>query len=139
MDPPPLGVAARAVIRRPDGRILLLLRARTVSTDPGAWELPGGKMDHGETLRNALAREVEEETGLRIQVGEPFHVTHFTKEPFWVTSVTFECHDPDGEVRLSEEHDEHAWVAPHEAGDRPLARTIGEQLEAYAARSERAR
>ncbi len=36
----------------------------------GLWEFPGGKQDPGETLQDCLAREVEEETGLRIEVGK---------------------------------------------------------------------
>jgi hypothetical protein len=68
-------------------------------------------------------------------------VSHFTKEPFWVTCVTFLCASFEGEVRLSREHDDFAWVEPAEFGRRDLARAMGEQLEAYEAlvRDERAR
>jgi len=51
-----------------DGRLLLIQRA----TDPGAgqWSLPGGRVESGETMEAAVAREVHEETGLRVRVGE---------------------------------------------------------------------
>ena len=128
---PALGVAGRAVVRRDDGRILLIRRASHLSTDPGTWELPGGKMDYGETLTETVAREVLEETGLSVNVIRPIHLCHFTKDPFWVTCVTFLCDYAGGDVRLSEENDEFVWVEASEIPERTYARTIREQLDAY--------
>jgi len=134
---PALGVAGRAVIRRDDGRILLVKRASDVSSDAGLWELPGGEMDFGEALTHALAREILEETALTVRVGMPIHVTHFTKEPFWVTCLTFACELDGGEVRLSEEHDDFAWVGLAEVPGYQYARTIREQIDAYIAHTTR--
>ena len=50
-----------------DDRVLLMQRAKNDSYRPHAWELPGGKIDKGETPMQALHREVGEETGLRIK------------------------------------------------------------------------
>ena len=130
---PALGVAAKGIVRRDDGAVLLIRRAAQSSSDPGFWDLPGGKMGYGERLVDALVREVREETGLDVVPGPPFHVCHFTKEPFWVTCVTFVCSGPGGEVRLSDEHDEHAWLPVAHLGGRPYARGIEEQLQAFVA------
>lgn len=130
---PALGVAARGVVRRDDGCILLIRRAPHQNTDPGTWELPGGKLDYGETLQETLAREVREETGLEVTVGPPIHICHFVKDPFWVTCVTFVCGYAGGEVRLSDENDDHAWVETSEIPGREYARMIREQLDAYVA------
>jgi 8-oxo-dGTP diphosphatase len=134
---PALGVAAKGIIRRPDGTVLLIKRSPHSGADPGSWDLPGGKMAYGERLVDALIREAREETGLIVTVARPFHVSHFVKDPFWVTCVTFECASFDGQVQLSDEHVEHAWVSPDQLDDRPYARAIREQLEAFAARTGR--
>jgi 8-oxo-dGTP diphosphatase len=130
---PALGVAAKGIIRRSDGSVLLIRRSPASKTDPGCWDLPGGKMDRGERLVDTLAREAREETGLTVHGARPFYVAHFEKEPFWVTCVTFVCDSFEGDVRLSSEHVEHAWVGPGDFAGRPYSRAILEQLEAYAA------
>ncbi|MEZ5097747.1 MAG: NUDIX domain-containing protein [Nocardioides sp.] len=65
-------VAAYAVILR-DDRILLSQVAPHISPE-GAWTLPGGGVDHGENPRDALLREIVEETGLDAMVGETARV-----------------------------------------------------------------
>ena len=63
----PCVVAGKALIRGPQGRILLIGRwVTTCKNVKGQWELPGGKADPGETADTALRREVKEETGLVI-------------------------------------------------------------------------
>ncbi len=72
-------VAAYAVIVR-DGRILLSRLAPRVSRHE-QWTLPGGGLDHGEDPRDAVVREVHEETGLDVTIGD--------------TARTFSLHLPD--------------------------------------------
>lgn len=56
--------AAAAVVRDPDRGVLLLWRHRFV-TDTWGWEIPGGRIDDGESPEEAAARETLEETGWR--------------------------------------------------------------------------
>ncbi len=51
-------ISIKAVIKDEQGRVLLLQERG------GSWELPGGCLDHGEVPREALVREISEETGL---------------------------------------------------------------------------
>jgi ADP-ribose pyrophosphatase YjhB (NUDIX family) len=60
-------LAVGAVVLRGDGAVLLVQRARPPLE--GAWSLPGGKVEAGESLAEALRREVREETGLDVEPG----------------------------------------------------------------------
>jgi 8-oxo-dGTP diphosphatase len=68
MREPSLPVVAVGVVARDrDGRLLLVRRANPPAA--GRWSLPGGRVEAGETLAEAAARELAEETGLRAAVG----------------------------------------------------------------------
>jgi 8-oxo-dGTP diphosphatase len=60
------GKTSTAIIAYPDNKVLLIKR----NTRPfvGYWALPGGRMDPGETLEQTVVREVNEETGLDVEI-----------------------------------------------------------------------
>ncbi|MDX1660129.1 MAG: NUDIX domain-containing protein [Nitriliruptorales bacterium] len=66
--PPTPQVAVGAVIRDDEGRLLVVQRGHAPAE--GRWTLPGGRLEPGERLEDALRREVSEETGLAVEVGE---------------------------------------------------------------------
>jgi 8-oxo-dGTP diphosphatase len=74
-------VAAYAVIVR-DGRILLSRLSERL-TSKELWTLPGGGVEHGEDPRDAVVREVHEETGLDAMIGETAHVYSFHQRDTW--------------------------------------------------------
>ena len=59
-------VATGAVVLAPDGRVLLVRRGRPPRQ--GEWSIPGGKVEWGETVLDALRREIREETALEVEV-----------------------------------------------------------------------
>ena len=62
-----------------DGSHLLLVRKSSGDPhNPGRWEVPGGRMEFGEDVDEHLTREVEEETGLTVDAGAPFHIWQWT-------------------------------------------------------------
>lgn len=90
---------AAAVITRPDGSVLLGQRAPDTFY-PGYWEFPGGKVEPGETPRDALIRELDEELGMRVDTAYPWitreHVyehAHVSLHFFEVTAWRGEIHD----------------------------------------------
>jgi mutator protein MutT len=68
-DRPVIGVGAVVIV---DGRVVLVRRAHEPLK--GRWNLPGGAVELGETLAQACAREVREETGLVVDVGPVIEV-----------------------------------------------------------------
>lgn len=79
-------LAAYALVVRDEHLLLAQLSRRT--SWPGAWTLPGGGVDHGEHPRDAVVREVYEETGLHVDLGRLLDVDsiHFVgQSPHGVT------------------------------------------------------
>jgi ADP-ribose pyrophosphatase len=107
-----------------DGRVLLVRRGKAPAA--GEWAIPGGSVELGETLKQAVEREIFEETGLCVEAGEVCYVFETVNR------------DPDGRVRfhyviidLKAEHvsgdpvpgsdvTEAAWLPLEELGGRPL-------------------
>lgn len=71
----PLHVAV-GVIQDSNGRVLVALRSER-QHQGGLWEFPGGKVEKGETVREALCRELYEELGIEVDVAVPFKLLDF--------------------------------------------------------------
>ena len=84
----------------------------------GLWELPGGKVEEGESPAEALAREVEEELGVGCQVGPIFDVVFHRYSAFDLLMLVYSCL-LDGEPRAVEVA-EVAWVPPDRFADYPV-------------------
>ncbi len=76
-----------AVIER-SGRILIAQRKRT-GQHPLKWEFPGGKVEPDETPENAVVRELEEELGIRAQVGPEIGRYEFQYKGRWPILLMF--------------------------------------------------
>jgi len=104
-------VAAHALIEK-DGKFLVLHRSRIDGYMPGFWDIPGGTIEFGEDIINALIREINEETGLKVEVGKIISAYGYKSgEDRHQFQLTYECKYISGEIELEEcSHDEYRWV-----------------------------
>lgn len=107
---PQVRVVGAAVVE--GGRVLLTRRAPGMSM-AGKWEFPGGKVETGETVESALAREVAEELGLSIAVGERVGRGTAIHDGRRIVLEVFAARRVGGELRLHE-HEEHGWFGAGE-------------------------
>jgi 8-oxo-dGTP diphosphatase len=120
-------LGAGAVIIDAQGRVLLVLRRH----DPqkARWSIPGGSAEPGETLQQTAAREVLEETGLHVRVGEELWTLHL---PIGDGRV-YEVHDfaatvIRGDLASGDDAADARWVDPAELDDLPLTADLASYL-----------
>lgn len=111
MGPDVMHVVSGALVRR-DGRILFGLR-REDRLRPLVWEMPGGKVEAGETPQQALFREWQEELHVDVDVGEfvtvaTFHVERAIVISLYEVSVSI----PNWEPPRDGDHVEYKWADP---------------------------
>jgi 8-oxo-dGTP diphosphatase len=106
-------VAVGGIVEDRKGNILL------VKTVHRGWEYPGGQVEVGENLTDALIREIKEESGIDTEVSQLIGVYSNTGKYKWhdgetevPTKVMFDfiCHDIGGELGVSEETTDSKWV-----------------------------
>lgn len=120
--------------RRPQQ--VLVAQRRPEDMLGGLWEFPGGKRQAGESLPEALRRELQEELAIDVRVGEELIVVNHAYTHFRITLTAFLCELEAGAPRCIECADVR-WATMAEVRALPMAvtdRKIAERLEAYLAR-----
>ena len=115
-------ITANAFIWDEFGGVKKIFRAKRADTKkfmPGIWELPGGHIEYGENLPDGLTREVMEELGMRISVGDPFAVFSYTNEvrKSHSTEVIYFARFADtiASIKLNpNDHSAYSWAAENE-------------------------
>ncbi len=113
-------LAAGAIVRDASGRYLLVKRGKP--PEMGHWTVPGGRLEAGETLADAAAREAAEETGLQVRVvREVGHVVVNAGEATGDAADVYEIHDflmepvgVDAQPVAGDDAADAAWFTPDE-------------------------
>ncbi|MDP9382309.1 MAG: NUDIX domain-containing protein [Chloroflexota bacterium] len=127
----PIRLTVTCALPDAQGRLLLVRRA-----DNGQWVLPGGGVDSGERVVEAVVRETEEETGIHVK---PVNLIGIYSNPdviisyengtrkYQVISIMFLCEPMYGEPRVTEETTEWGYFA-HDSLPEPVAPTHLERI-----------
>ncbi len=101
-----------AIIEK-DGRILVAQR-NALGSLPLKWEFPGGKLEHGETEQEGLAREIMEELCVQIVISTKLRTT--SRDDGWreIVLIPFVCSLPAGQDIFLTEHEQMAWLSREE-------------------------
>ncbi len=106
-------VAAHALVVNSEKKVLVTKRAKCNDYMPLKWDIPGGTVEPGETVEEALIRELKEETNIAIVPLHPVYVySNLSQLPKRQTvQIVFTCKYIEGEITLNpEEHDEYRWI-----------------------------
>ena len=114
-----MAITLKAVVLNDKNQVLLLRRAKK-TMNGGKWDLPGGHIDAGETIEEAIKREVKEETGLSVEMGDVIRVVEFEKDhelfKHEKRGMRFVARRSSGEVKLNKkEHDKFEWLEIEQA------------------------
>jgi len=130
--------AVAAVIRR-NGRVLLVKR----ENEPGAglWSLPGGAVELGESVKEALAREVLEETSVEVRIGKPLAVVDKIvrdekgRVKYHYVIVDFECSIVSGKPKAASDALSIAWVEEERLNEYKLTESTRRLLKGLSGRA----
>ncbi|TMV46281.1 NUDIX hydrolase [Paenibacillus mesophilus] len=127
-------VAVSGIVENEQGHILM------VKTQHEAWVFPGGQVEVGENLMDALIREVKEESGIDVVVSTLFAVVSNTCSYKWHDGVTdvptkvmldFKCHPVGGQLSTSEETSESGWIEKEKVLEMISEPAIRTRYQAY--------
>lgn len=113
-------VAAHGLIKK-DGKYLATRRPIDDDYMPNLWDTPGGTINFGEKIIDALNREIKEETDLTVKVSDViFCYNHLSGEERHQFELVYSCDYIGGEIKLDpQEHQEYRWVTLEEMESLP--------------------
>ncbi|MBX4261550.1 (deoxy)nucleoside triphosphate pyrophosphohydrolase [Clostridium estertheticum] len=97
-----------AIIENDNNEILCALRSLVMSL-PNMWEFPGGKVESGETLKQAIEREIKEELHCDVEFIDIFNNNTFEYDKFIVNLITIKCRITSG-TPTANEHSKLIWL-----------------------------
>ena len=119
-------VAVGAVLTDIIGRVLLIQRGQ--QPNYGKWTLPGGRVEWGETLEQALLRELFAETGLRARMGPLAEILEYIDERFHYIILDYHMTEPEGTLQAGEDALAARFVSLEEAATLPTTPELMDML-----------
>jgi 8-oxo-dGTP pyrophosphatase MutT (NUDIX family) len=115
----------KALLRDDEGRVLLRVNPAQLGDKGDYWDLPGGRVQKGQTVAETLAREVAEETGINgvtatSEVGMVLSNIRIpvSDDSFGLVLNIYSCNLAEGQnIRLSDEHITYDWFEPAKAAE----------------------
>jgi len=139
MDEPVLFVATKAFIVH-NGKILILRESSKYEdgANSSKYDVVGGRLKPGQRFDESLLREICEETGMTVKIGDPFYVGEWrpvVKGQQWqIVGTFFECFADSDEVKLSIDHDDYKWIDPTKYQEYPMIENLKGAFEKYNSR-----
>lgn len=133
---PKLFIATKAIINH-NGKVLIIRESGAYKdgTNSQRYDFPGGRLKPGEHFCEALKREVFEETGLKIKVGQPIMVNEWrpvVKGKQWqIIGIFFECRALSYKISTSSDHDAYEWIKPVEYKNYNIIDNLKPVFETY--------
>jgi len=121
-------MAVGALIQQ-NGKVLLV--KRTKPPNAGTWAIPGGKVEYGETVHEALIREINEETSLIVKPSKLLAVVQIIKEGFHYIILDFICDIEGGSLRPASDAKEARFFSLEELEKLEISSTTIEMLKRY--------
>ena len=109
-------VAAVIKAANEQGEPMIFATQRGYGDLKGGWEFPGGKIEEGETPKEALKREIMEELDTEIKVGKLIDTIEYDYPTFHLSMDCFWCEIVKGELVLKE-HEEARWLTREQLGE----------------------
>ena len=98
------------------GESIIFVTQRGYGEFKGGWEFPGGKIEEGETPKEALKREIMEELDTEIKVGKLIDTIEYDYPTFHLSMDCFWCEIVKGELVLKE-HEAARWLTREQLGE----------------------
>lgn len=119
------------------GKILILKESSQYkdASNIGKYDVVGGRVKPGQRFDESLIREIKEETGLEVEIGDPFYVGEWRPvvrgEQWQIVGTFFDCFAKTDKVILSEDHEDYQWIDPRNYRDYPLIENLIPAFEKY--------
>jgi len=115
-----MAITLKAVIVKDNNEVLLLKRSTGEKFNKNKWDLPGGHLEKGETVKESLKREIKEETGLDVRIGSIVNIVEFSHNHQQFKNekrgLRFIAYYQSGKVILDDnEHSDFKWLPIEEA------------------------